>query len=62
MNNKKGREIWRRAVGDYYSPSIHTTDSGEIAIQVGTFVIIMTIEKWHELGVQYQKSKQSVGN
>src|SRR5258708_33375028 len=29
------REIWRRIPGDFYSPSIHVTQSGSIGIDVG---------------------------
>lgn len=56
MTNELGlntdKEIWRRIPEDYYSPSIHVTQSGDIGINVGGFVIEMPIEDWHKLGVE----------
>ena len=52
------RELWRKIEGDYYSPSIHTTVADEIAIQVGGFVIVMPVEKWHELGREFFKKDE----
>ena len=42
-------EIWRKIIGDYYSPSIHLTKKGEIGINVGGKVYIRSVENWHEL-------------
>lgn len=44
------KEIWRKREGDYYSPSIHVTQSGGVGINVGGHVIVMPVEKWHALG------------
>ena|SRR2546425_196195 len=44
------REIWRKQPGDYYSPSIHVTESGGIGMDVGGHVIVAPIERWHEAG------------
>jgi hypothetical protein len=41
------KEIWRKVKDDYYSPSIHITETGGVGINVGGYVIIMPIEKWH---------------
>jgi hypothetical protein len=42
------REIWRREEGDFYSPSMHVTERGEIGIDVKGFVIVAPAEKWHD--------------
>jgi hypothetical protein len=44
------KEIWRRRPGDYYSPSIHITESGNIGINVGGHVLIAPVEAWHDAG------------
>jgi len=44
------KNLWRKVEGDYYSPSIHVTEDGNIGINVGGHVIIMPIEKWFLLG------------
>lgn len=41
------KEIWRRKVGDYYSPSIHVTEQGGIGVNCHGHVIVAPIEKWH---------------
>lgn len=41
------REIWRRIPGDYYSPSIHVTQSGAIGIDVSGHVLVRPVELWH---------------
>lgn len=43
-------EIWRRVPGDFYSPSIHVTEGGSIGINVGGYVIVASVYKWHEAG------------
>ena len=48
-----GKEIWRKTPGDYYSPSIHVTEFGDIGINVGGYVLIAPIEKWHEAGIKH---------
>lgn len=40
-------EIYRKVPNDYYSPSIHVTKEGGIGINVGGYVIVAPIEKWH---------------
>ena len=45
------KEIWRKTPGDYYSPSIHITESGGVGIDVGGHVLVAPIERWHEAGV-----------
>ena len=42
------KEIWRKTESDYYSPSIHVTESGSIGINVGDYVIVAPVEEWHE--------------
>ena len=44
------KNIWRKVKDDYYSPSIHVTQEGNIGINVGGHVIVMSIEKWFILG------------
>lgn len=48
------KEIWRKVKGDYYSPSIHITQEGNVGINVGGFVIVMSIEDWHRKGRAFQ--------
>lgn len=43
------REIWRETLGDYYSPKIHVTQSGEIGMEVGGNVVVMPLRDWHAL-------------
>ena len=43
-------ELWRKKRGDYYSPSIHVTEFGEIGIDVGGYVLVAPVEKWHDAG------------
>jgi len=42
-------ELWRKNK-DYYSPSIHVTQFGDIGINVGGYVLVAPIEKWHDAG------------
>ena len=42
------KELWRKKPGDYYSPSIHITQNGDIGINVGGYVIVASVEKWHK--------------
>jgi len=46
------KEIWRRILDDYHSPSIHVTENGDIGINVGGYILVAPIEKWHEAGVK----------
>ena len=39
-------EIWRKVEDDYYSPSIHVTESGSIGINVDGSVIVAPVEEW----------------
>ncbi len=52
MNTGKNtdKEIWRRISDDYYSPSIHVTEFGDIGINVGGYVLVAPIENWHDAG------------
>jgi len=52
MDDDKGclntdKEIWRKIPDDFYSPSIHVTESGGIGINVGGLVYVAPVEKWH---------------
>lgn len=40
-------ELWRQTPGDYCSPSIHVTESGEIGINLGGSVVVAPVEEWH---------------
>lgn len=46
----RDREIWRQTPEDFYSPSIHVTEFNDIGINVGGYVLVAPIEKWHEAG------------
>jgi hypothetical protein len=49
------RELWRgpdEGCGDYYADSIHVTKEGGIGINVGGYVIVMPLRKWHELAAK----------
>jgi len=46
------KNLWRKIEGDYYSPSIHVTEDGNIGINVGGHVIVKPIEKWFLLGFE----------
>jgi hypothetical protein len=43
-------ELWRKKNDDYFSPTIHVTEFGEIGINVGGHVIVAPIEDWHNAG------------
>ena len=43
------RELWRKTPDDYYSPSIHVTEGGGIGITIGGFVIVKSVEWWHQM-------------
>ena len=43
------KELWREKEDDFYSPSIHVTKDGKIGINIGGYVIVQDIRKWHEL-------------
>jgi hypothetical protein len=45
------RELWREREGDYYANSIHVTAGGGIGIDVGGYVIVMPLDKWHALAI-----------
>ena len=45
------KEIWRQKPDNAFSPSIHVTETGCIGIDVGGHVIVMSVEKWHALGL-----------
>lgn len=44
------KEIWRQKEGDFYSSSIHVTETGGISIDVGGHVIVMSIDEWFLAG------------
>ena len=46
------RELWREREGDYYANSIHVTVGGGIGINVGGFVIVMPLARWHEFAAE----------
>lgn len=49
------RELWRERPGDYYSNSIHVTAHGQIGINVGGYVITMSVRDWHAAGTSRLK-------
>ena len=46
------KEIWRKAGGDYSSPSIHITKNGDIGINVAGYVLVAPVEHWHLAGIK----------
>ena len=44
------KELWREKPGDYYSSSIHVTESGGIGINYGGHVIVAEAQQWHDAG------------
>jgi len=48
VKNNTDRELYRE--GDYYSPSIHVTESGGIGINVGGHVLVAQLKNWHDAG------------
>ena len=44
------KELWRKVPNDYYSPSIHVTESCGIGINCGGHVIVAPVEAWHDCG------------
>ena len=46
------KELWRKVPDDYYSPSIHVTEFGDIGIDVGGYVLVAPIEAWHKAGIE----------
>jgi len=56
------REIWRKVPGDFYSPSIHVTESGGIGMDVGGMVVVMPIEGWHQVAWKTEKLEVAPGD
>lgn len=54
------RELWRLDPDDYYSPSIHVTESGGIGIDVGGTVIVRPAEEWHASFTENYLLKQRI--
>jgi len=52
--NEQGKntdiEIWREIPDDYYSPSIHVTENGDIGINVGELVLVAPVRRWFSAG------------
>jgi hypothetical protein len=46
-------ELWRETPGDYYSDSIYVTKDAGIGINVGGYVIVAPVRRWHELGKKF---------
>jgi len=44
------KEIWRKIPDDYYSPSIHVTEHGDIGINIGGHVLVASVEEWFRAG------------
>ena len=56
------REIWRKFPGQAWCPSIHVTEGGGIGINVGGTVVVLPIEKWHDLANPKQMSQDDNAN
>lgn len=48
-------EIWREKDGDYFSPSIHVTRSGNVRIDVSGKVFVKPIKEWHRMALNHDK-------
>ena len=46
-------ELFREKEDDYYSPSLHKTEHGQIGINVGGTVYVKSLREWHELAEQH---------
>ncbi len=46
------RELYREIPEDYYSPSMHVTNSGSIGINIGGHMIVMPLREWHKLAME----------
>lgn len=51
------REIWREVEGDFYSPSIHVTETGSIGISVAGTVTVKPIREWDRLARELDNLK-----
>ena len=40
------RELWRAVPDDYYAPSVFVTREGDIGMNHGGTVFVMTVEEW----------------
>ena len=54
------KEIWREKDGDFYSPSIHVTEQGEISIHVGGCVTVLTVQEWYGLYGQLRLQRKEI--
>jgi hypothetical protein len=48
----RDQELWREQPGDFYSNSIHVTESGGIGINVGGKVLVAPAKRWHDAGMK----------
>ena len=53
------RELWRETEGDYYSNSVHVTESGAIGINVGGLVFVKPLSDWHKLAMENSTNPHS---
>ena len=53
-------ELFREDVGDYYSPSLHVTQSKAIGINVGGNVIVKSLKTWHGLVAELATKEQRI--
>jgi UDP-2,3-diacylglucosamine pyrophosphatase LpxH len=44
------KEIWREIIEDYYSDSIHVTETNGVGINCHGHVIVAPIREWHKAG------------
>ena len=51
-------EIWRQNKDDFYSPSIHITEQGDIGIKVRGSVIVLSAREWHGLKEENEELKK----
>lgn len=59
--NNTDKEIWRECSEDYYSPSIHITETNGIGINIGGHVIVKSVYEWFNLAKLSASTSSYVG-
>ena len=50
--NNTDRELWRASPDDAYEARVFITTDGGLGLNVGGRVIVMPVERWHELALK----------
>lgn len=54
-------ELWRETPDDYYAPSVHVTQDGQLGINVGGLAIVAPLRQWHK-GAEESKLNEGRAN